>query len=154
MLLTACKPNEQKVDLRVENGYIQYTTNGTTWQNLIDVDDIKGEQGIQGPQGDPGTAVNGREVEFDTTSTHIVWRYKGETEWQELVLLSTLKGEPGTGVKGDNGFTPYIEDGYWYINEESTGVKAEGTKGDKGNGIKTITPSIDSDKTNALQTTV
>lgn len=116
MLLTGCTGSSssvEDVDFRVENGYIQYTTNGTEWDNLIDVNDIKGEQGakgdkgdtgatgpqgqqgIQGPQGETGAAVNGKEVEFDKTSTHIVWRYKGETEWKELVLLSLLKGESG-----------------------------------------------------------
>ncbi len=142
MLLSGCiggSGSVENVDFRVENGYVQYTINGTEWENLIAVNEIKGEQGAKGdkgdkgdtgatgPQGETGTAVNGREVEFDKTSTHIVWRYKGEINWRELVLLSTLKGD-----KGDTG---------------------TGAKGDKGNGIKSITPSADPNKTNENQTT-
>ena len=28
------------------------------------------------------------------------------------------------GAKGDNGYTPYVQDNYWYINGENTGVRA------------------------------
>lgn len=57
------------------------------------------------------------------------------------------QGEPG--ANGNDGATPEIIDGYWYIKGESTGVKAEGTKGadgkDGANGIDGqdgITPHI------------
>lgn len=30
---------------------------------------------------------------------------------------------------GKNGNTPYIKDGYWYIDGENTGIKAEGSNG-------------------------
>lgn len=33
------------------------------------------------------------------------------------------------GQNGSDGYTPYIQDGYWYINGRSTGVKAEGKDG-------------------------
>lgn len=33
------------------------------------------------------------------------------------------------GVKGDNGLTPYVQDGYWYIGDVNTGVKAEAVDG-------------------------
>lgn len=46
------------IDLRVADGYIQYSNDGgTTWQNLIAVADLKGEKGdtgAPGPQGEPG----------------------------------------------------------------------------------------------------
>ena len=50
-----------------------------------------------------------------------------------------------TGVKatGDDGETPYIQSGYWYINGTSTGVKAEGTDGHS----PTITASKTGDTT-------
>ena len=40
--------------LRVEGGYIQYSTYGETWENLIAVADLKGETGARGPQGPAG----------------------------------------------------------------------------------------------------
>lgn len=40
--------------LRVEGGYIQYSTDGETWENLIAVADLKGETGARGPQGPKG----------------------------------------------------------------------------------------------------
>lgn len=44
------------MDLRVSDGYIQYSTDsGSTWTNLIAVEDLKGADGSQGPRGDPGT---------------------------------------------------------------------------------------------------
>lgn len=40
--------------LRVEGGYIQYSKDGETWENLIAVADLKGETGARGPQGPAG----------------------------------------------------------------------------------------------------
>lgn len=42
------------MDLRVADGYIQYSTDGATWQNLIAVADIKGADGAPGKDGAPG----------------------------------------------------------------------------------------------------
>lgn len=46
------------IDLRVADGYIQYSNDGgTTWENLIAIADLKGEKGdtgAPGPQGEPG----------------------------------------------------------------------------------------------------
>lgn len=63
-----------------------------------------GEQGIQGIQGEKGD--------------------KGDTGPQGE------KGEKGDA--GDNGQTPYIKDGYWWIGNTNTGVKAEGSQGEQG----------------------
>jgi hypothetical protein len=49
-----------------------------------------------------------------------------ESEW----LLS---------LDGDDGYTPYIQSDYWYINGVNTGVKALGVDGSDGNGIDSIT---------------
>ena len=46
----------------------------------------------------------------------------------------------GSSVSGENGATPYIQNGYWYINGTNTGVKAEGTNGT--NGVDGKTPYI------------
>ena len=43
------------MDLRVADGYIQYSTDGgSTWQNLIAVADLKGADGAKGDKGDTG----------------------------------------------------------------------------------------------------
>ena len=45
------------MDLRVADGYIQYSTNGgSTWQNLIAVAELKGADGAQGDPGPAGPA--------------------------------------------------------------------------------------------------
>ena len=40
-------------------------------------------------------------------------------------------------IKGEDGKTPYIQDGYWYIGDENTGVKADGTGVDKVTSVDT-----------------
>ena len=52
-----------------------------------------GEPGLRGQRGLPG--ADGREVEFNVSSTHIQWRFVGETAWVNLVALSELQGEAG-----------------------------------------------------------
>lgn len=45
------------MDLRVADGYIQYSTDGgSTWTNLIAVADLKGDTGATGPAGPQGPA--------------------------------------------------------------------------------------------------
>ena len=47
--------------------------------------------------GQPGAdGTDGREVELRATSTFIQWRYAGETTWNNLVAMSSLKGADGT----------------------------------------------------------
>ena len=67
-----------------------------------------GERGLQGPAGAPGIdgldGKDGREIELNKSKTHIQWRYVGDTEWQDLILLTDLQGPKGErGEKGDKG---------------------------------------------------
>lgn len=48
-----------------------------------------------------GTGSDAREIELQKSETAIQWRYVGDEEWTDLVLLTDLKGE--TGEKGDKG---------------------------------------------------
>ena len=51
-----------------------------------------------------GSGADGREVELQTNSTHIQWRYSGESEWRNLIELERLEGPSGaTGPKGETG---------------------------------------------------
>ena len=62
----------------------------------------------------------------------------GETPLSYEDWFASIKGEKGDkgndGKDGEDGITPTIEiiDGYWYINGENTGVKAEGKDGVNG----------------------
>ena len=50
------------------------------------------------------------------------------------------------GEKGKNGKTPYIKDGYWWIGDTNTNVKAEGTDGKDGKSgvyVGSDTPDTD-----------
>lgn len=56
-----------------------------------------------------------------------------------LTLLGNIRGATGAtgetgpaGQDGSDGYTPYIVDGYWYVNLVNTGVKAVGTDGTNG----------------------
>jgi hypothetical protein len=75
---------------------------------------IAGTPGARGPQGAPGIdgldgkdgkpGADGREIELNKSSTHVQWRYVGETIWHNLILLTELKGAKGErGAKGDKG---------------------------------------------------
>lgn len=54
-----------------------------------------------------GSAADGREVELQTNSTHIQWRYSGESEWRNLIELKRLEGPSGAkGETGQNAVNP------------------------------------------------
>lgn len=61
---------------------------------------LEGDRGKTGKDGIDGkNGTDGKEIELQTSKTHIQWRYKGELKWKNLIALSELKGE-----KGDQGF--------------------------------------------------
>lgn len=39
--------------------------------------------------------IDGKQIELGSTSTHLQWRYVGETTWYLLVALTELTGPPG-----------------------------------------------------------
>ena len=50
------------------------------------------------------TGINGKEIELQKSTTHIQWRYIGDTDWTNLIALSDLKGAKGDiGEKCDKG---------------------------------------------------
>ena len=61
------------------------------------------------------------------------------TESKEIVeAINELNDKIGDGaMDGEDGKTPYIQDGYWYIDGTNTNVKAQGEKGEDGH-----TPTI------------
>lgn len=83
---------------------------------------------------------------------------KGESAY-EIALLNGFKGtqaewlESLEGEPGEDGKTPYIQDGYWYIDGVNLGVKAEGKPGPNGTSVSItmITESTESGGTNTVE---
>ena len=61
-----------------------------------------------------------------------------ETEWLE-------------SLKGTDGHTPYIQDGYWYIDGLNTGVKAEGKDGKSITIVRTGSVVVDGVRTTSIK---
>lgn len=136
------------MDLRVADGYIQYSTNsGSTWTNLIAVAELKGakgDKGDPGEKGDPGVpgAKGDPGEKGDTGATGP----QGETGPAGPVGPQGPAGAPGKdgadgkpgaagapGKDGTNGITPSIgTNGNWYIGNTDTGKPSRGAKGDTG----------------------
>lgn len=118
------------MDLRVADGYIQYSTDGgETWQNLIAAEDLKGakgDTGATGPQGAPGK--DGANGETGPAGPRGPAGAPGK---------DGADGKPGAagadGAKGADGITPHIGDnGNWYLGENDTGKPSRGATGAKG----------------------
>lgn len=115
------------MDLRVADGYIQYSTDGgSTWTNLIAMADLKGADGAPGKDGSPGAKGD-----------------KGETGPQGPKGDPGAAGAPGKdgtngkdgadgkpGAPGADGVTPHIGDnGHWYLGSTDTGKPSRGEQG-------------------------
>lgn len=94
---------------------------------------------------------DGREILFQTSSTHIQWKYEGENTWHDLIPLSSLKGTEGDAgkqvelrVEGENIEWRY-EDGTW-----ATLIAIDELKGDKGDpgedGVSVVSVATSADK--------
>ena len=83
---TSCSKDSQKLELRVSENNIQWSTDGVNWEDIISISELKGSQGIQGVQGEPG-----KSIEFQTTETHIQWRYVGDKDWTNLISFDELR---------------------------------------------------------------
>ena len=80
--------------MRVDGGYIQYTTDGETWVNLVAIADLKGDKGD-----------------------------KGDTGAQGIQGIPGIPGSPGAdgrdgvdgrdGADGEDGYTPVRGVDYW-----------------------------------------
>lgn len=117
------------IDMRVSGGYIQYSNDGVTWENLIAVSELKGEagpqgipgaDGAQGPKGDPGPqGIPGEKGEAGPQGPRGETGPQGERGLKGDAGPQGVPGEKGAdGAKGDTG--PQGERG------------PQGPKGDKG----------------------
>lgn len=132
------------MDLRVADGYIQYSTDGgSTWTNLIAVAELKGGKGDSGAAGTPGK---------DGHSPVVTATKSGKTTTISVdgAAIATVEdgadgapgkdgvdGKPGAagadGAKGADGVTPHIGDnGNWYLGTTDTGKPSRGATGLQG----------------------
>lgn len=105
------------MDLRVADGYIQYSTDGgSTWTNLIAMSELKGDKGDPGAKGDPGekgdTGAQG--VKGDTGATGPAGP-QGPAGAPGVPGTKGDKGDPGTpgiagsaGAPGKDGHSPVV----------------------------------------------
>ena len=88
----------REIELQASGTHIQWRYVGAgSWTNLIALTAITGPAGSNGTNGTNGTngsagadGDDGREIELQTTATHIQWRYVGEAEWTNLLALSAI----------------------------------------------------------------
>lgn len=116
------------IDLRVAGGYIQYSNDGgATWENLIALADLKGDDGAPGTPGAPGKdGTNGQDgfspsasvAETATGATITITDKTGTTTAEIKNGQDGAPGKDGTngkdgspGAKGDPGATPNIQIG-------------------------------------------
>ncbi len=101
-------------------------------------DGADGKDGINGTNGKDG--ANGKDgvgivnIIVDNEGNLLVILSNGETiNCGKLPGTNGKDGADGKdGKDGADGKTPYIENGYWYIDGVNTGVKAEGSNGKDG----------------------
>ena len=120
------------MDLRVADGYIQYSTDGgSTWTNLIAMADLKGADGAPGKDGPTGAPGK------DGHSPVVTATKSGKTTTISVdgAAIATVEdgadGKPG--ATGADGVTPRIGDnGNWYLGSVDTGKPSRGETGTPG----------------------
>ena len=118
------------MDLRVADGYIQYSTDGgSTWTNLIAVADLKGADGKPGAAGADGVTPHiGDNGNWYVGSTDTGKPSRGVTG---APGKDGADGKPGAA--GADGVTPHIGDnGNWYVGSTDTGKPSRGVTGAPG----------------------
>ena len=122
-----------------ELGFIGATGIVADIAEAVDVRGSVGAQGLAGLAGADGAdginGADGREVEFQTTPTHIQWRYSGGT-WVDLIALSSITG--ASGADGNAGWTPVFAntvDGSRIVQQVIDWVGGEGSKPPTGNYV-------------------
>ena len=99
----------KNIEIQNNGTFLQWRFVGdATWINLVSVSELKGSKGDIGEKGKDGVdGTNGKNIEIQTTSTHIQWRVVGDGTWIDLIEISTLKGTDGAngtnGIDGANG---------------------------------------------------
>lgn len=69
-------------------------------------------------------------VDINAAGELVIYYSNGDSS-----ILGNITNSEGTGASGKDGETPYIKDGYWWIGEVNTSVKAAGSDGKDGISI-------------------
>lgn len=131
-----------EVYMRVSGGYIQYSTDNSTWKNVIAVADLKGDKGDKGEPGQDGEdGQDGTNGKDGVSATH---------SWNGTVLtVTSASGTSSADLKGAKGDTG--ETGAQGIPGEKGDAGDKGDKGDKGDPgytpVKGTDYYTDADKT-------
>ena len=143
LFLSGCTSgNENKTDFRVFDGYIQVTKDGTTWENLVDLDTLKGLPGDDGEDG----------VDAD------VWTIGDDGYWYKNGNPTNYKAKGDVGTAGNGIKSIIMSDDPLKTNATKTTyivtlddnttyelVVTNGTDGEKGDDGETPTISISDD---------
>ena len=122
------------IALQVSDGYIQMKySDQTNWTNLISIDELKGETGI-----------NGKSTELKVNDGFIQWKYTDEDGWKNLISLSALTGEAGKEIELSAN-EEYIVWKYKDAEVWNNLVSLASLKGDTGVSIKNVEISNDGD---------
>lgn len=116
------------IDMRVSGGYIQYSNDGVTWENLIAVSELKGEAGPQGVPGEKGAdgakGDTGPQGERGPQGIPGAQGIPGETGPQGERGPQGPKGDKGDpGQKGETGSGFVVKGYYGTVSALQTSVK-------------------------------
>lgn len=146
--------------MRTDGGYIQYSTDdGSTWENLIALAELKGEPGQNGADGAPGADGYSPTASVDQSTDGAKITITDKSGTTEAVVKNGkdgangrdgADGQPGRdgvngqpGKDGTDGITPTIGDnGNWFLGATDTGKPSRGATGDTGTDGKDA-PQID-----------
>jgi hypothetical protein len=116
----------RQVELRKAENSLEWRHEDGDWQELLTLEEIKGDigisgkDGIDGKQGNAGTdgkdgkdgkdgtdgkdGKDGETVDLRKSATHIQWKHENDTKWKNLVALEELRGPQGKqGMAGFGG---------------------------------------------------
>lgn len=144
------------ITMRTDGGYIQYSTdNGSTWENLIALAELKGEPGQNGADGAPGADGYSPAASVEQSADGAKITITDKSGTTEAIVKNGkdgangrdgADGQPGRdgtdgapgrdgvdGQPGKDGITPTIGDnGNWYLGGTDTGKPSRGATGDTG----------------------
>jgi hypothetical protein len=92
------------IEVQNDGTYIQWRVVGAdTWNNLVALSTLRGADGQNGENGKDGSdgqngadGKDGDSVYLQVTETYIQWKHTSDTNWQNLIALSLLKGTDGS----------------------------------------------------------
>ena len=129
------------ITMRTDGGYIQYSTDdGSTWENLIALAELKGEPGENGADGAPGADGYSPTASVEQIADGAKITITDKSGTTEAVVKNGKDGENGRdgvdgqpGKDGTDGITPTIgANGNWYLGGTDTGKPSRGADGATG----------------------